>query len=427
METFVNEAHRRAWLAAQTRLELRHIADLLEPVIHTKSRLGSWERASEQGTDEHPVEGPHLIDRVRDSMAGAEGLLELHMLNLAHQHPAYRFVMGFPGINARLICKLLGLIPMDGPHCLRCWHQNIPIRENVNLCWPCQRIITDTAEKKCKNMVAKTDLETGKVKKATCDRPVTWSRRVWVCPTCNNFQHDFPRFPYLRQYAGHVTGRNRHRPGARSEFNSRLRVYLYQAFTCVLKSSALVRRAAENAAAAGREYPAPPRMLDELYNEARNMYAAREGVGPLGKARLERQGIYDPLLHPDYLHFTQTENGKRVPEWTDQRQHLSAKNRCMDPFLYQLWYVWRSNMGWNTTWQEENRSRARGRSTSFDLGTFSSEAVAEKKIKEAERSLRNTLRDLANGRRDDLKQLLGPTMEAIGDDLEILEADELIV
>lgn len=95
-------------------LDLRSLADLYESALKVRNACENRLRAVAQGADDAPGSPPvannPLLDRLNDALDQAR----LDMEGELGHHPIYEWLMGIPGINRTMGCRVLGLIPMDG-------------------------------------------------------------------------------------------------------------------------------------------------------------------------------------------------------------------------------------------------------------------------------------------------------------------------
>ncbi len=94
-------------------LNLRILADLYEETLKVRNACANRLRAIDQGHDDPPAEAAvassPLLDRLNDALKVAREEME----TLLPEHPVYEWLMGVPGINRTLGCRMLGLIPME--------------------------------------------------------------------------------------------------------------------------------------------------------------------------------------------------------------------------------------------------------------------------------------------------------------------------
>jgi len=94
-------------------LDLRSLADLYEATLKVRNACANRLRAINQGRDpdgeDSTIANSPLLDRLNDALVQAQEDMEFKL----PEHPAYEWLMGVPGINRTLGCRILGLIPMD--------------------------------------------------------------------------------------------------------------------------------------------------------------------------------------------------------------------------------------------------------------------------------------------------------------------------
>jgi len=352
-------------------LNLRQLADLYESMVKVRSGAENRMRSVLQETDDAPEETDISSDELVAALYHACGIAQRRMETEASKHPCFMWGLGVPGINRTLLCRVLGMIPMDGPACVKCGHEPL-----VDL-----RHDKETAEEYGLEDVAPR----------------------YACPVCKHLQSDFPRFSSLRKFSGHAPGHNKLVKGEKACFSSRLRVACHLAFDCMLKGWSITKTK-------------PRRSYIEIYEKWRLIYAQRHGVGPAANAYLVRKDVYDPKIHTGFKVYTfkgtdkkqwlenedgstkwyrdeemgtdvviPSPNGKprktkgRRPLWPDQRQHFAAKYKLMDVFLSHLWMTWRINEGWQF---DEPRGDKRGHEYDYDIEDFTSPELAAKKRKQ---------------------------------------------
>lgn len=307
------------------KLSLRALADMYEQTLKCKLACESRLRAVAQQRDMDPgcpavANHPLLAHYVR-SLADMEGYIE----DAFYGHPARTWWLGLPGLKYVPACRVIGVIPMEGPFCKLCGGDLVKSRGAYRRCPYCYSWWRkDEAPAKCPVCVA------AKKKGELLD-----SNWVRTCSLCGNWGRDFSTFSELRVFGGLCPGRNKHVKGQRSPFNSRLKTSLYVAFGLLLKGATSV--SAKNK---------PSMLYPTIYNDWRKKYEERYGTG----------------------------NGAKAAGWPNGRQHLSAKNKMMDVFLSHLWRVWREEMGWpvRSLYQHAHL----GHVTTMDPWAFSSRALA---------------------------------------------------
>lgn len=98
--------------------ELKRLRTLSDQYVSTQRVLFAAEnrlRAVEQGADETPGIPESTKDPYCESVRASLEVLSNEMELFIPFHPAYEFMMGIPGINRTMACKIGGLIPMDTP------------------------------------------------------------------------------------------------------------------------------------------------------------------------------------------------------------------------------------------------------------------------------------------------------------------------
>lgn len=94
-------------------LDLRALADLYESTLKVRNACENRLRAVSQGFDDEPgspqVANSPLLDRLNEALAQSQQDMEAALAT----HPVFEWLMGVPGINRTLGCRVLGMIPMD--------------------------------------------------------------------------------------------------------------------------------------------------------------------------------------------------------------------------------------------------------------------------------------------------------------------------
>jgi len=94
-------------------LDLRSLADLYEETLKVRNACANRLRAIGQGRDDPPapaeIASSPLLDRLNEALEEARKQMERALAD----HPIYEWLMGVPGINRTIGCRILGLIPMD--------------------------------------------------------------------------------------------------------------------------------------------------------------------------------------------------------------------------------------------------------------------------------------------------------------------------
>ena len=355
--------------------DARQSADLIEMAIKGKVRAQNQHKARMKRLDDPDAKkrmGSLSSQPVIKRLTNLRDQAAVDAYETVRQLPGYTFMMGTPGIQILLTCKLLGMIPMHGPHCLVCGEQNIPPVRNIVVCWPCQKIVEEKDYgKKCDSIV---DDDRAPLGKRRCDRPYTRSKFSLQCPKCGHIQHDFPTFSMFRKYVGNCPGHQRLRRNQPAEYNQRLKMYMYQVFSCLLKVAGGVE-------SKGRKPWHPERFYAEFYGNWRITYAERHGIGSTGQEWLEKLGIYDPKRFTGYKVYVDVKNEKtgkitKVPKPTDYHQNLMAKNKLLDVFQFHLWTCWRRDMDWPT--ERPYPVERLGHHTEYLPEEFSTVAVRER-------------------------------------------------
>jgi len=94
---------------------LRQLADQWEATQKVLFAAQNRDRSKEQGADETPSQPSPVSSAWVQHMESALESLMAEMEEHIPSHPAYDFMMGVPGINRVMCCRVLGLIPMDTP------------------------------------------------------------------------------------------------------------------------------------------------------------------------------------------------------------------------------------------------------------------------------------------------------------------------
>jgi hypothetical protein len=93
--------------------DLRTLADQYEETLKVRNACGNRLRAIAQGKDDPPapedIANSPLLDRLNDALEEARKLMEMAL----PEHPIYEWLMGVPGINRTIACRILGMIPME--------------------------------------------------------------------------------------------------------------------------------------------------------------------------------------------------------------------------------------------------------------------------------------------------------------------------
>jgi hypothetical protein len=409
---------------ATTNFMLRQLSDQLESTITSKGRVTNQLHAMHSGfddTDKPKDVASHPIVRALDLTLN---IVRVGIFEHFVEHPAYTYLMGIPGVNLNIACKIIGGIRMDGPVCGKCGSLDTKQERNVLACWSCDDLkdpavyranatiepgtLVDKKKKtKCECEVEVIDTTQGKKpKKKKCDRPVTRSKFLVRCCECGHLQHDFPNFSQLKSYSGHCPGKNRREKGSDVAFNSNLRVNCFQAFDSMLKQSRFE--------ANPKEYH-PSNAYGTIYNKWRVTYAGRYGVGAMGLAKMGRMGLpkEDFVKYKSYVEH----EGKSRPEYPDLRQHFMAKNKLLDVFLCHLWRTWREGMGWDVRSLYVHEKL--GHFMDYDHNDFSSPALAARKHKENLRWVRGL-----KGTFDAKIEALEPEYPPLEDNEEHAEYDD---
>lgn len=395
--------------------DLRQMADQLEQLTQVTVAAEGRVRMRIQGADETEAKKLIASDPQVRLLRAAKEQMRSELIRIAPNHPVYNWGMGIPGINLFLLCKLAGMIRMDGPNCLSCGTAMNTLRDKV-VCWSCHDVPSAPGVKagaKCTAALPVPD--GGKAKK--CGHILTKSKFVLQCPDCGHLQHDFPNFSQLRTFCGHTPGKNRVMKGQPSPYSLRLRTYCYQAFECLIKVGGRYRKKPVD--------DQPDRLYVELYDQWRIKYAEREGVGSQGKKWLESRDLYDPARFPGYKKMTDYaesagtgKKGKKRPEFPDIRQHFMAKNKVMDVFLYHMWFTWRDSQGWPTR-EPYPIEHQEGHQTLIPASEFTSTDMAERKHQAAlrdgsniDRQVQELLAQLRDGDDEELAAAAGIAGEA---------------
>jgi hypothetical protein len=288
-------------------LNLRALADLYERTIEVRNACQNRLRAVDQLRDDEPgapdVANYPLLMKLEEALDEARDNME----SVLPSHPVADWLVGIPGINRTIACRVLGLIPMEGPFCLAvgCDGELVKRKGSFGVCDPCATAIDVDIPKRCPE----------------CDHEIRETHWVRTCKDCGRVGHDFETFSELRVFAGICPGRGKLVKGQRACFSGRLKKALFVAFGSMLK--------AETRSKAG---PTAPKMFyPEIYRKWRSEYISRHGEGTK-KAEVAETG------------------------WPKLRQHFAAKNKLLDVFLCHLWREWRgafnrftSTMFWGIT------------------------------------------------------------------------------
>lgn len=94
-------------------LGLRELADLYEQTLKVRNACANRLRAIERGADEPPVDAivasNPLLDRLEEALEESRNQMEAALAD----HVCYEWLMGVPGVNRTLGCRIIGMIPME--------------------------------------------------------------------------------------------------------------------------------------------------------------------------------------------------------------------------------------------------------------------------------------------------------------------------
>ena len=327
---------------AREHMSLRALADLYERTLTVRNQCANRLRAVEQGSDSTPGAPDAANYPLLDALNKALDVARVQMENSLAIHPVVEWLMGVPGINRTVGCRIIGAIPMDGPQCLKCGGDLTKHHGAFTLCDKCH-VVLDEPKKKC----------------PTCDWLTRASSWIRTCDICGTPGSDFPRFSELRVFAGLCPGKNKLVKGQRAGYNQRLKTSGYIAFGSMLKVEPVT---------SGKDW-APKRFYAEIYRKWRNIYLTRYGGGPVKKkvGGVDKEG--NTFTAPTVV----------AQEWPDLRQHLAAKNKLLDVFMVHLWRKWREACGWSVASLYVHE--VLGHHMDYDAADFSSEAMAKRKMK----------------------------------------------
>jgi hypothetical protein len=327
-------------------MSLRALADLYERTLIVRNQCGNRLRAIEQGRDTTPGAPDAASYPLLDKFNEALDVARIQMEESLAGHPVVNWLMGVPGINRTLGCRIIGAIPMNGPYCLECGGNLSKRSGEFTLCDKCHEVLPEP-KKKC----------------PTCDWLTRASKWVRTCDECGAIGSDFPRFSELRVFAGLCPGKNKLVKGQRAGYNQRLKTTGYIAFGNMLKVEPVT---------SGKDW-APERFYAEIYRKWRNTYLARYGGGPVKK---KVNGV-------DKEGNTFTAKTEDAQQWSDLRQHLGSKNKMLDVFFCHLWRKWREACGWSVASLYVHE--VLGHQMDYDAEDFSSPEMAKRKMKEKEK------------------------------------------
>jgi hypothetical protein len=333
--------------------DLRQLADIYESTVKVRIAAENRLRAISQGFDEG--EKPQVLasNRLVEILVMAEEEAENNMKIAFREHPCFDFMMGVPGVNAITACRILGMIG-----------------------------------------------------DATM----------------------FARFSNLRTFAGMTPGKDRLVKGEKAVFCKRLKTNIHILFDTMLKSGSRVS-----------EKNRPSEMYTAIYAKWRGTYAERYGFGdckhkqnrtckkPVLKdgKNLKKNGkvvyqtrTYSVVDKPEgfdewievnpkivTLVFDMQKNSppeeveeyvstlpydprmvKKYPQdWSDLRQHLAAKRKMMDVFLYHLYEEWLTRLDKQVPGLYVHD--VLGHHMKYDRDKFQSDSLRESKIKKFNNSI----------------------------------------
>ena len=190
---------------------------------------------------------------------------------------------------------------------------------------------------------------------------------------------NFPRFSNLRTFAGLTPGKNKLVKGKKACYNKRLKSYGYVAMGCMLK-----------AAKVAKEEDRPECFYADIYYNWRNIYAERYGKGNDAQCKKKKDGV-------DYQGNKYNRPDEEAKNWSDLHQHLAAKNKLLDVFLYHIYEHWLTKLGFEVPGLYVHD--VLGHHMKYDAADFTSKPVAERKMK------RNTQLRNATIRRMEVREL----------------------
>lgn len=94
-------------------LNLRELADLYEQTLRVRNACANRLEAVERGVDDGPVDPLVAANPLLQQFETALEAARVQMEGAIAGHVAYEWLMGIPGINRTIACRILGLIPME--------------------------------------------------------------------------------------------------------------------------------------------------------------------------------------------------------------------------------------------------------------------------------------------------------------------------
>jgi hypothetical protein len=324
---------------------LRELADQYAATQRVLFAAENRLRAVEQGADPDPGVPTDTRDPFCAKVAESLEVLLTEMERYIGHHPAYQWLMGVPGINRTLACKLAGFIRMESAEDFHTFGQ---LRR-----WMGYAPGFDKAVKGQK-------LPYLKVLKTA----------VFVCGTNIIKAAAIAR---LHPKAWHP-------PCLYPEIYDKWRVVYALRHGCGERGEAFCEKIKENC---------PP--CDELISGNDLYWKLQHATGQdvykyAGKMLGNDAALgFDPetklqLQFGPYREHRESQAGKTVPVWPDIRQHFAALRKMYDVFMSHLWRVWRETKGWPV--EQLYVHKVLGHQFHYDPQAYSSSALAERKIKE---------------------------------------------
>lgn len=323
------------------KLDLRQIADIYEQILKIRNgagnRLGALEREADDTIPDVNVASSPLLAKLDVAIEETRSLMEAQLPG----HPVYEWLMGIPGINRTIACRVVGLIPMttEPPmYVTSSWDSDVEVY--------CLKVgdktwVSDDGYRWY--VGTKVDHEDGKRARG---EPLDSGIITLSGGPMDGQKIDlnFSSFGKLRVFAGLCPGKNRLVKGEKACFNRRLKTALYIAFTSMLKANGARERIKDG----------PKCWYTDIYYKWREFYEEREGTNKKPKRGEE--------------------------SWSELHQHYAAKNKMLDVFMVHLWRTWRENTGWSVLSLYVHVKL--GHHMDYDAADFSSEAFGARKIKQ---------------------------------------------
>jgi transcriptional regulator with XRE-family HTH domain len=419
------------------RLGLRQLADLYEAVLKVRNQCENRLRAVDQGFDdadeESQIANYPLLARLNDSLEQAQTDME----DVLPQHPIYDWLMGIPGINRTLGCRVLGMIPMETEEDFPTFSR---LRVFCGLCPGRNKLVK--GEKACYNRRLKTSLYVafGNMLKAQAvvgesenaprkwygdiytqwrkiyahrhgvgesgaewlykagvwtegDPPIKihgvdwkWEKRL-KCPKCGKAQWvpSLSTAPCKDCEKGTIENADDWEHGMLIGPKIEMwRFHICKKATVAMPGPkfrewreaadlSIERCAKILSMNADGESVANVEMLA-------NLLAGRESkkTGRICVSELKRICAATEQTLPD-KYLKALKDNLAAPEWPDLRQHFGSKNKLLDVFVSHCWIKWRTAMGWSTRSLYVHDKL--GHHMQYEPDDYSSKTMAKKKSK----------------------------------------------